>query len=95
MRTKLVATNQAFKLPARCRQNVSTLQPLRDPKMRASQQEIRNMPFHTAHCPSLGWLYYFRTIADAEAFRYLRGGYVLETTPGRIWRVTLSSPIGV
>lgn len=58
-----------------------------------SQPENLAMPFYSAHCPSLGHLFYFRVHADATAFHDLRGGYILETTPGRIWRVTLADAI--
>lgn len=34
-------------------------------------------------------LFYFRSPADAEAFRTARGGWILETSPGTIWRVTV------
>ena len=50
-------------------------------------------PFYSAHCPSLGWLYYFRSPAAAEAMRALHGGYVLETIPGYIWRLTLTHEV--
>jgi hypothetical protein len=36
----------------------------------------------------LGTHSYFRTEADASAFQAAYGGYILMTTPNRIWRVT-------
>lgn len=36
----------------------------------------------------LGNHFYFHSLCDAEEFKSVHGGYVLETTPGRIWRVT-------
>lgn len=44
-------------------------------------------PFFTA-ADSLGNHNYFDSLCDAEAFQAANGGYILETTPGRIWRVT-------
>lgn len=40
---------------------------------------------------SLGAHSYFQSLAAAEAFQAAFGGYVLETTPHRIWRVTLAA----
>lgn len=37
---------------------------------------------------NLGNHSYFRSLGDAQAFHAAYGGYILETTPGRIWRVT-------
>ncbi len=39
---------------------------------------------------NIGHSFYFRTLVDAETFQAAHGGYVLETTPRRIWRVTLA-----
>lgn len=47
------------------------------------------MHFYEA-ADQIGHHFYFRSPADAEAFRASRGGYVLETTPRRIWRVTVN-----
>ena len=38
----------------------------------------------------LGSHSYFLSLGDAEEFQAASGGYVLETTPGRIWRVTIN-----
>ena len=46
------------------------------------------MAFFTAN-DNLGSHFYFRTIAEAQSFQAERGGYILETTPRKIWRVTL------
>ena len=49
-------------------------------------------PFYSAKCSILGMLYYFRSRADADAFRDIFGGYVLQTSPpeaANIWRVTI------
>lgn len=51
------------------------------------------MPFYSAHCPSIGHLFYFRTSDSARAFWGQHGGYILQTTPGRIWRVTLDHAV--
>jgi hypothetical protein len=37
---------------------------------------------------NLGTHAYFDSPKDAERYQAARGGYVLETTPSRIWRVT-------
>lgn len=39
---------------------------------------------------TLGHHFYFRSLADASAYQAAHGGYVIETTPNRIWRVTLA-----
>ena len=44
-------------------------------------------PFFTA-ADNLGKHSYFKTLADAEAFQKINGGYILETSPKTIWRVT-------
>lgn len=44
-------------------------------------------PFFKA-ADSIGNHHYFRSLGDAEAFQSANGGYILQTTPGRIWRVT-------
>jgi hypothetical protein len=49
-------------------------------------------PFFQAH-DHLGHHHYFRTPADAQRFQETHGGYVLETTPRRIWRVTTHTAI--
>ena len=52
-------------------------------------REINAMPipFFTAS-DHLGAHVYFRSLADADSYQQQHGGYVLMTTPGRIWRVT-------
>lgn len=46
-----------------------------------------NNPFFTM-ADHLGAHNYFLSLADAEIYRAEFGGYILETTRGRIWRVT-------
>ena len=46
-------------------------------------------PFFTAR-DHLGGHSYFRSLRDAEWFQSRHGGQVVETTPGRIWRVTVA-----
>lgn len=46
-------------------------------------------PFFTAEDPGLGQLFYFTTETAARDFQAIRGGYILETTKGSIWRVTV------
>ena len=50
-------------------------------------------PFYSAHCPSIGYLHYFLSFAAADALRAVHGGYVLETSSGRIWRLTLTHEV--
>ena len=45
-------------------------------------------------CPVVGWeglwdLYYFHTLAEAEAFGLSVGGIITETTKGDIWRISV------
>jgi hypothetical protein len=47
-------------------------------------------PFFTAS-DNLGAHSYFRTLTEAQAFQAAQGGYIIETTRGRIWRVTLQA----
>lgn len=46
------------------------------------------MAFFTAS-DNLGQHFYFRSQAEAQTFQSTNGGYILETTPRKIWRVTL------
>ena len=48
------------------------------------------MPFFQAS-DHLGRHFYFTCAAAAQAFQSAQGGYILETTRGRIWRVTLQA----
>ena len=45
------------------------------------------VPFFSA-ADHLGSHAYFHSLADAQAYSAVHGGYVLMTTPNRIWRVT-------
>lgn len=52
-------------------------------------------PFTTAQNQFCSWhnrqadFAYFRSDADAQAWLGNKPGYVIETTPGRIWRTTI------
>ena len=51
------------------------------------EEDTMPVPFFTA-ADHLGAHVYFRSLTDADAYQQQHGGYVLMTTPGRIWRVT-------
>ncbi len=40
----------------------------------------------------LGAHAYFRSLKEAQTYAAANGGYIAETTPGRIWRVTHPGP---